>query len=98
VIRSARIIDALSSFLAVVYQRKSRSFGGGDEKCGLGFAGPLIYQLANGGPTPSSPYFNDVILGANGYGVALPGYDYTTGLGSWDIYVVNQEIPSTYPN
>lgn len=64
----------------------------------LGFAGPLIYQLANGGPTASSPYFNDVTLGANGYGVALPGYDYTTGLGSWDIYVVNKQIPSSYPH
>src|SRR5579875_1926890 len=64
----------------------------------LGFAGPLIYQLANGAPTLSSPYFNDVTLGANGYGVALPGYDYTTGLGSWDIYVVNQQIPSSYPH
>lgn len=68
----------------------------------LGFASPLIYQLANGagtGPTaPSSPYFNDVILGANGYGVALPGWDYTTGLGSWDIYVVNKQIPSSYPH
>jgi subtilase family serine protease len=64
----------------------------------LGFAGPLIYQLANGLPTPSSPWFNDVILGANGYGVALPGWDYTTGLGSWDIYVINQRIPSSYPH
>jgi subtilase family serine protease len=64
----------------------------------LGFAGPLIYQLANGGPTASSPYFNDVVLGANGYGVALPGWDYTTGLGSWDIYVVNQHIPTSYPH
>ncbi len=63
----------------------------------FGFAGPLIYQLANGGPTPSSPYFNDVILGTNGYGVALPGWDYTTGLGSWDIYAVSQKIRSTYP-
>lgn len=63
----------------------------------LGFAGPLIYQLANGGPTPSSPYFNDVTVGTNGYGVALPGYDYSTGLGSWDIYQVNSKIPSTYP-
>lgn len=32
----------------------------------LGFAGPLFYQLANGGPTPSSPFFNDVILASNG--------------------------------
>jgi pseudomonalisin len=68
----------------------------------LGFAGPLIYQLANGAGTapaaPSSPYFNDVTLGANGYGVALPGYDYTTGIGSWDIEVVNKQIPSSYPH
>lgn len=67
----------------------------------LGFAGPLIYQLANGAGTapaaPSSPFFNDVILGSNGLFTALPGYDYTTGLGSWDIYVVNKNIPCTYP-
>jgi pseudomonalisin len=67
----------------------------------LGFAGPLIYQLANGASTapalPSSPYFNDVTLGGNGLFTAGPGYDYVTGLGSWDILVVNQNIPSTYP-
>ena len=63
----------------------------------LGFAGPLIYQLANGGPTPSSPDFNDVLLGGNGLFTALPGYDYVTGLGSWDIFKINALIPSTYP-
>ncbi len=63
----------------------------------LGFAGPLIYQLANGGPSPSSPVFNDVILEGNGLFTALPGYDYVTGLGSWDIYKINKLIPSTYP-
>jgi pseudomonalisin len=63
----------------------------------IGFAGPLIYQLANGDPTPSSPVFNDVILGGNGLFTALPGYDYVTGLGSWDIYLISQEIPSSYP-
>ncbi len=63
----------------------------------LGFAGPLIYQLANGGPTPSSTDFNDVILGGNGLYTALPGYDYVTGLGSWDILKINQVIPTTYP-
>ena len=63
----------------------------------LGFAGPLIYQLANGAPTLSSPYFNDVILGGNGFYTALPGWDFTTGLGSFDIFVVNQKIPTTYP-
>jgi len=63
----------------------------------LGFAGPLIYQLANGGPSPSSPDFNDVVLGGNGLFTALPGYDYVTGLGSWDIYRINALIPSAYP-
>ena len=63
----------------------------------LGFAGPLIYQLANGGPTASSTDFNDVILGGNGLYTALPGYDYVTGLGSWDILKINHVIPTTYP-
>jgi pseudomonalisin len=63
----------------------------------LGFAGPLIYQLANGAPTLNSPYFNDVTIGGNGLYTALPGYDYVTGLGTWDIYVINKQIPSTYP-
>ena len=63
----------------------------------LGFASPLIYQLANGGPTPSSTDFNDVLIGANGLYTALPGYDYVTGLGSWDILEINKVIPSTYP-
>jgi len=63
----------------------------------LGFAGPLIYQLAASGPPPSSPDFNDVTLGANGLFTCLPGYDYVTGLGSFDIYKINELIPSTYP-
>ena len=63
----------------------------------LGFAAPLVYQLATSGPPPSSPDFNDVILGGNGLFTALPGYDYVTGLGSFDIYKVSQLIPSTYP-
>ena len=63
----------------------------------LGFAGPLIYQLANGAPTLSSPYFNDVILGGNGLYTALPGWDFVTGLGSWDILVLNNNMPKTYP-
>jgi subtilase family serine protease len=67
----------------------------------VGFAGPLIYQLANGAPTVSSPYFNDVVAGCNSVfltNCAVPGYDYTTGLGSWDIYVINKNLPTTYPH
>jgi pseudomonalisin len=63
----------------------------------LGFAAPLIYQLASSGPPPSSPDFNDVTLGGNGLFTCLPGYDYVTGLGSWDIFKISQVIPSTYP-
>lgn len=62
----------------------------------LGFAAPLIYQLANGAgvvSAPSSPFFNDVITGSNGFFTALPGYDFITGLGSWDILVLNKNIP-----
>jgi pseudomonalisin len=63
----------------------------------LGFAGPLLYQLANGAPTLTSPDFNDVIVGGNGLYTALPGYDYVTGLGSWDIVTINKVIPTSYP-
>ena len=70
----------------------------------LGFAGPLIYQLASSGnptavpPTlPSTGPFNDVVLGSNGTYTALPGWDYTTGLGSWNIYEVNKAMPTNYP-
>jgi pseudomonalisin len=66
-------------------------------KCKLGFASPLIYQLANGAPTLTSPYFNDVILGGNGLYTALPGYDYVTGLGSFDVLKVNSVMPTNYP-
>ena len=63
----------------------------------LGFAGPLIYQLAKSGPPPSSVDFNDVTIGANGLFTCLPGYDYITGLGTFDIVKVSQTIPSSYP-
>jgi subtilase family serine protease len=63
----------------------------------LGFAAPLIYQLASSGPPASSPDFNDVTIGTNGLFDCLPGYDYVTGLGSWDIFKISQVIPSTYP-
>ena len=63
----------------------------------LGFAGPLIYQLAAGGPPASSTVFNDVTIGGNGLFTCLPGYDYVTGLGTFDIFKVSQMIPSTYP-
>jgi subtilase family serine protease len=58
----------------------------------LGFAAPLFYQLANGAPTLSSPDFNDVLTGGNGLFTALPGYDFVTGVGSFDILKVSSVI------
>jgi subtilase family serine protease len=66
-------------------------------KNALGFAGPLIYQLATSGPPARSPHFNDVTIGSNGLFSCLPGYDYVTGLGSFDALRISRSIPSTYP-
>jgi subtilase family serine protease len=66
---------SLSSPLAMgLWTRIQATHGGG-----LGFAAPKLY--ARGGTAA----FHDVILGANGTYVATPGWDYTTGLGSWDV-------------
>jgi pseudomonalisin/xanthomonalisin len=43
------------------------------------FAGPVLYN------TEPASAFNDIVVGANGYGVAAPGWDDTTGLGTPDI-------------
>lgn len=57
----------------------------------LGFAAPKLYALyaaaQHGSPLPPAdvPGFHDVVLGGNGLYIALPGYDYTSGLGSWDV-------------
>lgn len=44
----------------------------------LGFAGPVLYG------EPASAY-NDITIGSNGLFTALPGWDYTTGLGTPNI-------------
>jgi pseudomonalisin len=58
----------------------------------LGFASPSIYGIYTKAqttaplpPTTVPAAFHDVILGTNGAYVATPGYDYPTGLGSWDV-------------
>ncbi len=51
----------------------------------LGFAPVRYYGLYDGTTTPGSypnGGFHDIIVGANGFYTALPGWDYTTGLGS----------------
>ena len=70
---------------------------------GLGFAGPHFYrnyQSYEGGetlvqgPPPTESYggFHDIITGPNGIYTAAPGYDYTTGVGTFDITALNNTI------
>ncbi|HEX4484797.1 MAG TPA: hypothetical protein VH088_00930 [Terriglobales bacterium] len=60
----------------------------------LGHAGQVFYKGATPLPSDASPAgFHDIILGTNGAFIALPGYDYTTGLGSFDIAAYNATLP-----
>jgi pseudomonalisin len=51
----------------------------------LGYASPKLYSLYQAGPPPVSPGYHDVVGGCNGAYCAIPGWDYVTGLGSFDI-------------
>lgn len=69
---------------------------------GLGFAPPRLYhtyatsnpgtKLLGPPPTINVGPYHDVISGANGAYSALPGYDYTTGIGSVDVDALNAAI------
>ena len=59
----------------------------------LGFAGPPLYALS----TPGAPFsaiggMTDVTVGSNGLYAATPGWDFTTGLGSFDVTAVSAVI------
>ena len=56
----------------------------------LGFAAPALYQLATA-PLTAPVALNDITVGSNGY-PATPGWDYTTGLGSFAISAVSSAI------
>ncbi|WP_375486888.1 protease pro-enzyme activation domain-containing protein [uncultured Jatrophihabitans sp.] len=62
----------------------------------LGFAPPKLYNYytatQKGLPTTAVPGFHDITLGANGVYTALPGYDFTTGLGSWDVQTLSSKL------
>ena len=47
-------------------------------------SGPPATQLVGG--------FHDILSGTNGDYTALPRYDYTTGLGSFDVVKTNAQI------
>ncbi|MEA2719799.1 MAG: pseudomonalisin [Candidatus Eremiobacteraeota bacterium] len=69
----------------------------------LGFAAPQFYNnyvehqndattVTGPPPTQALGGFHDIITGGNGAYTALPGYDYTTGLGTIDLTVMNAQI------
>jgi pseudomonalisin len=68
----------------------------------LGFAAIPFYKnfsshtagAVNTGPPPWQPDggFHDILSGSNGLYTALPGYDYTTGLGSFDVTLINSQV------
>ena len=68
----------------------------------LGFASPHFYAVYNANATasaiagtPPTEYvggFHDILTGGNGAYTALPRYDFTTGLGTFDISKVNPEL------
>lgn len=58
----------------------------------LSFAGPLLYGAYG------SPGFHDIILGNSGPYPALPGWDYATGMGSFDVaQMVSAIVPPPPP-
>lgn len=63
----------------------------------LGYATPALYGLYKAvNPTPTSVQpvasFHDIIAGCNGAYCAKPGYDFVTGLGSFDVAHINAAI------
>jgi pseudomonalisin len=65
----------------------------------LGFAPPKLYAIYSKAqtnaplpPTTVPASFHDIVLGSNGAYPATPGYDYTTGLGSWDVAKLSAAI------
>jgi hypothetical protein len=69
----------------------------------LGFAAPQLYRnyvehqnnaTTVNGPPPTQALggFHDIITGGNGLYTAAPGYDYTTGLGTLDLALMNGQI------
>jgi subtilase family serine protease len=59
-----------------------------------GFAAPIFYATFGQPYLTSALDFHDIILGDNVVYPATPGWDYTTGLGSFDIATVNGALPA----
>jgi subtilase family serine protease len=85
---------SLSSPLAMGLLARIQASHGGR----LGFVVPKLYALysaaRNGSPLPpaSVPGFHDVVAGVDGTYPAAPGWDYTTGLGSYDVAALSRAL------
>jgi hypothetical protein len=71
---------SLASPLALGAWARMQSIHGNN----LGYAPPDLYAL-DSGPLTAASGFHDIIVGDNVGYAATPGWDYTTGLGSFDI-------------
>jgi subtilase family serine protease len=70
----------------------------------LGFAAPKLYAgypafigvptSVPGGTTRPVDGFHDVLTGADGLYTALPNFDFTTGLGTFDVHATNARLPT----
>jgi subtilase family serine protease len=69
---------------------------------GAGFAPPILYSIYSASPAKAITVgpgvvqavgpFHDIVTGSNVTYQAMPGYDYTTGLGSLDISLLNSAV------
>ena len=59
----------------------------------FGFAAPILYKVFGQPFGTAAKDFHDVVVGDNYLYPALPGWDYTTGLGTFDISAVNAALP-----
>jgi subtilase family serine protease len=81
---------SLSSPLSVgVWARLQTAHG----NC-YGFAAPLYYATFGQPFGTAAKFLHDVVLGDNFLYPALPGWDYTTGMGSFDIAAANTALPA----
>ena len=91
--RRARIHDPHTTLVAVVGKTESLRSGA---RHGNSDVHPSLLPLYRGAtplPSAASPAgYHDIILGGNGLYTALPGYDLTTGLGTFDISILNSSI------
>jgi subtilase family serine protease len=60
----------------------------------LGFAAPILYATFGQPFGTAAKDFHDIIVGDNYLYPATPGWDFTTGLGSFDISKVNTGLPA----